>query len=180
MTSEELRLILVEIEKGAFPHKRTLFYFFGHGDSQSIQTADGYIEYSDIVSSFEKGAPDIPKLFIFECCRNGTDVKPFKMPLNTVVIYATDFNTEAYYKQGMGHFAKHFTRLAPKLNVPLSELICQVRKAVDHQTQAEKLVQVPVDASTLTETVNFLAQSQGTGKKLSIFTENKLPCIFFI
>ena len=166
MTTADLNSILDMVRQGLKPYRRVVFYFFGHGDAESIQTADGSIKFSDIISAFEKVDANIQKVIMFECCRLGTDVAEYKTPKNTVVIYATDLNNEAHSKKGIGYFAKHFTHYAPILNVPFSELIVKVRKAVISETGLDILhqEQLVVDTGTLTETLNLLAQSQGTGK----------------
>lgn len=166
MTTAELNSILNIVRQGLKSYRRVVFYYFGHGDAQSIQTADGLIRRSDIVSAFENVDANIQKIIIFECCRLGTNLQQYRTPPNTIVIDAADFNDEAHYKKGIGYFAKKFASFAPKRSIPLTELIVEVRNAVISETAFDLLdkQQILVDTGTLTETLNLLAQSQGTGR----------------
>lgn len=58
-------------------YRRLFLFFTGHGVIDHISTEDGLINISDLISTFSNSsAPNIagiPKIFMFDCCRNEID-----------------------------------------------------------------------------------------------------------
>ena len=194
MTSEDLDDLLCQIEQSTLPasYRRAIFYFFGHGNATSVRMADGaYIERCHIAKTFHSICPpdsDVTKTIIFESCRleggvtcravQETSIKPltvsdcskaggpYPVLKNTLIIDATNFDNEAHYRNGCGLFTRHFTELAPTLNVSLYELLLKVRKAVIDETPPDRVhkEQLLDFKDMLIRSVCLLAESQGTGE----------------
>ena len=200
MTSGDLDNLLGQIERRTLPasYHRAIFYFFGHGNATSVRMADGaYIERSHIAKTFHSICPpdsDVTKTIIFESCRleggvtckavQEMSIKPlpggvcsevggsYPALKNTLIIDATNFDNEAHYKNGCGLFTRHFTELAPTLNVSLYELLVEVRKAVIEETPPGRVnrEQLLDFRDMLISSVCLLAESQGTGELIKIIS----------
>ena len=74
-------------------YSRLIFFFRGHGVQDHISTEDGFINISWLISLFKSPAIiDIPKIFIFDCCRDKPlpGYKPYKTEVgNVLVLYTT-------------------------------------------------------------------------------------------
>jgi hypothetical protein len=99
--------------------------------------------------------------------------------INTLVIYATEDSSKAYYPdsdtfpemKGCGLVTYFFTRLAPTLNQPLPAVLTEVRREVDRFIKGNCCIlskirypQVLVFEDRLMENVNLLAESKGEGR----------------
>ena len=190
ITTSQLDSIISQVETLKLPpsYQRVIFYFFGHGNDESVKLADGYFPRQHIISKFQLICPpesDVFKIFIFDSCRmvSGTTCEAVQESLeqraltggeawktrgqypestNTLVINATDFDSKAYYltTNGCGLMTQFFTELAPIRNESFRDLLAAMRKEIAEQTTAQILVY----EDKLMGTVNLLAESQGIGK----------------
>ena len=192
ITTSQMDSIISQVETLKLPpsYQRVIFYFFGHGNDESVKLADGYYPRQHIISKFQLICPsesDVFKIFIFDSCRmvNGTATTceavqesneqraltggeawktrgQYPESTNTLVINATDLDSKAYYltTNGCGLMTQFFTELAPTRNESFRDLLVAVRKEIAEQTTAQILVY----EDKLMGTVNLLAESQGTGK----------------
>ena len=107
--------------------------------------------------------------------------------VNTLVIYATDFRSNAYYStsnehpemKGCGLVTHFFTTLAPTLNRSLTAVLSEVRKEVNEFIRKKALPpkrmsipapQVLVYEDRLMGNVNLLAESKGEGIYVHVYT----------
>ena len=148
VTKSHLTSLLRQVETLSLPKNicRVLFYFFGHGNEEVVEVADGSIKRSDIISSFQSICPserDVFKIFMFDCCRLRGNTRSFLVAsqdpwisrghypasTNTLVINAADVNFKAYYTvtNGCGLMTHFFTQLAPTMNDSLRELLVAIR-----------------------------------------------------
>ena len=190
ITTSQLDSIISQVETLKLPpsYQRVIFYFFGHGNDESVKLADGCFPRQHIISKFQLICPpesDVFKIFIFDSCRmvSGTTCEAvqesneqraltggeawktrgqYPESTNTLVINATDFDSKAYYlvRNGCGLMTQFFTELAPTRNESFRDLLAAVRKEIAEQTTAQILVY----EDKLMGTVNLLAESQGIGK----------------
>ena len=149
-------------------YNRVIFYFFGHGNDDALQFADGTIERQYIISKFQLISPtnaNLFKIFMFDSCRM-VDVTTceaiqessgykalagdhesweakgqYPESVNTLVINATTCNSKAYYRDrdGCGLLTKYFTELAPTRNESLRDLLAVIRQKIADETQKETL-----------------------------------------
>ena len=79
-------------------YQRIFFYFTGHGICDAICTPDGCIDHEKIVKPFQsKVLRNIPKVFIFDCCRDFDATLPTSpASVNTMIIYSTMRGGQAY------------------------------------------------------------------------------------
>ena len=194
MTTSQLDSLISQLAMLKLPekYKRVIAYFFGHGNDDSLQFADGFVEREHIISKFQLISPtnaNVFNIFIFDSCRmvNGTTCKgiqessdckalagesweakgQYPESVNTLVINATTCNNKAYYREsdGCGFLTKFFTELAPTRNESLRDLLAVIRQKIAHETQMEtlKTIQILVYEDKVMGIINLLAESQGTG-----------------
>lgn len=116
-------------------YKRLFFFFTGHGAVDHISTEDGLINIPDVISLFwRSNAPkiaDIPKIFMFDCCRtempsgssvssssHGPDSRDTSYGSNIFTLYTTLIRCASY--QGLDG-----------AGVPTAELV-KILKDKDH------------------------------------------------
>ena len=189
----QLDSLVSQIENVSLPESycRVLFYFFGHGNEESVKLADEYVERQYIISKLQVLSPpdsNIYTIFVFDSCRKVDEPTcvalqessyfkalageawkskgQYPDSSNTLVINATNFNCKAYYRvtDGCGLMTYHLTELASTRNESLSDLLVAVRKRMAKETQ--NITQILVYEDKLMGTVNLLAESQGTGNDL--------------
>ena len=194
MTTSQLDLLISQLTTLKLPesYNRIIAYFFGHGNDDSLQFADEFVERQYIISKFQLISPtneNLYKIFIFDSCRmanattcdaikESSDYKalagePWKSKgqypesVDTLVINATTYNSKAYYREsdGCGLLTKFFTELAPTRNESLRDLLAVIRQKIAHETQLEtsKTTQILVYEDKVMGIINLLAESQGTG-----------------
>ena len=98
-TSLQLMVVMKAASKACYPdsYKRIFFYFTGHGTHSSIYTPDAAVPQNEIVQYFQfDDVRDIPKVFIFDCCRDMTPTHPTFAAVNTMIIYSTISGGKAY------------------------------------------------------------------------------------
>ena len=158
VTPHQLDLIIAQVEKLELPetYRRSLFYFFGHGNEKSVKFADGYVERQYIISKFQAICPQdsdkVFKIFIFDSCRTGNYITchaqqetgelsgdkvwkqtgQYPASSNTLVINATQAHCKAFYlvENGCGLMTRFFTELAPTRNESLYDLLVAVRQEI--------------------------------------------------
>ena len=143
---------------------------------------------------------DVFKIIMFDCCRmeksltcvaveetnqktdQDTDQKAlaardscnaewqYLVSRNTLVIDATDVNSEALYlvKNGCGLFTQRFAELATTRNISLGDLLAEIRREVHNEVASQHNEQLVVVQDKLLGTVNLLEESQGTGKLIVV------------
>ena len=194
MTTSQFGSLVSQVTMLKLPesYNRVMFYFFGHGNDDSLQFADGAIERQHIISKFQLISPtneNLFKIFIFDSCRmvNVTmceaiqessgckalageaweAIGQYPESVNTLVINATTCNSKAYYRDidGCGLLTKFFTELAPTRNESLRDLLAVMRQKIAHETQMDTLntTQILVYEDRVMGIINLLAESQGTG-----------------
>lgn len=183
---------------------RFLLSFFGHGNEKEICLSDGNFKRSSIIVELQKMSRALFKIILFDSCRTESPSVKMSRPIqetqmfggmpagktqwesksyyphaecvNTLVIYATDFNCKAYYTtvDGCGLVTHFFTTLASSSNRSLPVVLENVRKEVDkiikdHEPEITSLAgnsppfQVLIYEDRLMGDVNFLAESKGNG-----------------
>ena len=185
-TSHQLNLTLDQVERLELPESycRVVFYFFGHGNENSVKFADRFVKREYIVSKFQAICPNedsnVYKIFFFDSCRTetryhealagGESEGQYPASKNTIVINATERNCNAFYlvEKGCGLMTHFFAELAPTRNESLYVLLVAVRKEI---YDFEKSIGNPQDKhqmlaynDNLMGVVNFLAESRGDGK----------------
>ena len=98
-TSLQLKAVMKAASKASYPesYKRIFFYFTGHGTDNAIYTPDADVSHNEIVQYFQcDSVRDIPKVFIFDCCRDKTPTHPTCAAVNTMIIYSTIPGGQAY------------------------------------------------------------------------------------
>ena len=178
---------------------RFFFYFFGHGNSTEICLTDGNFERSKIITEIQKIDKNLCKIVLFDSCRlasknnssQSEEEGQYPRSVNTLVIHANEYKTEAFYStsdnfpemKGCGLVTYYFTKLAAKLNQPLSAVLTEVRQEVDKFTQENtdaNYNQMLVFEDRLMQNVNLLAESKGQGNLLYIILVRVLIiCHFF-
>ena len=104
-TGRQLRAMIRAASEVEYPdsYKRIFFHFIGHGVEGAVYTEDDCILLSDIVQPFKR-IPQIPKVFIFDCCRQFSSV-PSSLSLtaeNTLIMYSTMPGCKAYAPTDLG------------------------------------------------------------------------------
>ena len=121
----QLDSLVSQIENVSLPESycRVLFYFFGHGNEESVKLADEYVERQYIISKLQVLSPpdsNIYTIFVFDSCRKVDEPTcvalqessyfkalageawkskgQYPDSSNTLVINATNFNCKAYYR----------------------------------------------------------------------------------
>ena len=174
VTDEQFRIFITTIKSLQLPSNfnRVIFFFFGHGDRASIRLADACQSRQEIITTFQLLSPptaDVFKILIFDCCRaayESQDGIEQQSSANTLVINATASNDKAYYKvnSGCGLFTEYFTKLAPKSNESIHDLLVEIRTCIVRDPSASNVFQMPVSDDKLYGSLcNLLAESQGTG-----------------
>lgn len=98
-TSLQLRAVMKAASETSYPdsYRRIFFYFIGHGTHNAIYTPDTDVAQNEIVRHFQcDSVRNIPKVFIFDCCRDVTPTHPTFAAVNTMIIYPTMFGGKAY------------------------------------------------------------------------------------
>ena len=187
ITTSQLLLLMNEVKTLTLPNRfcRIIFYFFGHGDEDSIKCADGYISRQAIITSFQSvcsSNTDIFKIFLFDCCRmvnarakgisydeSASELQRKLVAKNTLVINAADCNCKAYYDitKGCGLMTHFFTEFASTRNESLYDLLVMVRASVITHSSSD-ISQMLVYEDKLMGTCRLLAESHGSGKVCSL------------
>ena len=123
-TGLQLRAMIKAASEAKYPdsYTRIFFHFIGHGVEGAVYTKDDCVPLSDIVQPFQR-IPNIPKVFIFDCCRQFLNVPPFFSSLtakNTSIIYSTMPGCEAYAHDDIG----------PLMTKELARLFCHERNSI--------------------------------------------------
>jgi hypothetical protein len=174
---------------------RFLLSFLGHGSNDQICLADCKVGCLEIISRVQKMIPAHAKIMLFDSCRTeGYPHQPIQVSnssltkhANTLVIYATDYNCEAFYDDGCGLVTHSLTKFAPSLNESISEVLTHVRVVVDQRieslkpacTQNVPSFQIVVCENRLMETVRLLAESRGTARVCPSIS-SVMPSVFSI
>lgn len=191
--TQELRTILRSIKSTRFPesYRWILFYFFGHGNEESIRLRDGDVKRSEIIEEL-KGIhqDDLAKIVWFECCRLVTNVSQSQGTRgcedtdNFLIINATAFNHRAFYiENDCRILTKYFTEKVTQLNAPLCVVMGEVRKAIhkdcpNYEVQipgGEKKIHMPNCEDHVIGSINFLAHSTGKCKCRFVIVRMKSP-----
>ena len=194
MTTSQSDSLVSQVPMLGLPesYNRVVFYFLGHGNDDSLQFADGFVERQHIISTFQLISPtneNLFKIFIFDSCRmvdvttceaiqESSDYRAltgesweaigrYPESVNTLVINATTCNSRAYYSaiDGCGLLTNFFTELAPTRNESLRDLLAVIRQKIARKTQMDTLntTQILVYEDKVMGFINLLAESQGTG-----------------
>jgi len=135
-TGQQLRAMIKAASEAEYPdsYKRIFFHFIGHGVEGAVYTKDNCISISTIVQPFQR-IPQIPKVFIFDCCRQFSSIPP-SLSLtaeNTLIMYSTMPGCKAYAPTDLGplmtnklaHLLRHERDSVANLQSKLSsELKC--------------------------------------------------------
>ena len=144
-------------------------------DSKAVDTD---IRHAITVESSSQSQVHVPVGDLWELKRQ------YPASVNTLVINATGYNSQAYYRDGCGLVTHFFTELAPTQNESLHNLLIIMRQKIAHETQMEmvKNTQILVYEDSLMGIVNLLAESQGTGnnsKSACCITMPLIVCFTF-
>ena len=104
-TGQQLRAVIRAASEAEYPdsYKRIFFHFIGHGVEGAVYTKDDCISINTIVQPFQR-IPQIPKVFIFDCCRQFSSVPP-SLSLtaeNILIMYSTMPGCKAYAPSDSG------------------------------------------------------------------------------
>lgn len=114
-------------------YQRIFFYFTGHGISNAMCTPDGIIPHDKIVKPFEsEHLRDIPKVFIFDCCRDfNEDLPTSPASVNTMIIYSTMCGGQAYAPHNeSGIMTRELAELFLTERKPITEIVADLSKKV--------------------------------------------------
>ena len=102
-TGRQLRAMIRAASEAEYPdsYTRIFFHFIGHGVEGAVYTKDDYVPLSDIVQPFHR-IPHIPKVFIFDCCRQFANSLSSFTTKNTFIIYPTNPGRDAYASAVVG------------------------------------------------------------------------------
>ena len=132
-TGQQLRAMIKAASEAKYPdsYERIFFHFIGHGVEGAVYTSDDCISLSEIVQPFQR-IPKIPKVFIFDCCRQFPSVPPFNSSLtaeNTLIIYSTMPGREAYAHADLGPLmTKELARLFRHERDSIANLVIKLSK----------------------------------------------------
>lgn len=152
-------------------YKRFVFFYTGHGFSDHISLVDGDLSIQDIISNFWKSEvpdlSDIPKIFIFDCCRtdhpDGSLVRRSTTSFDAVasyniyVLYTTLPQSQSYACDGA---SIPTTSLVAILRDPNHDFLklhvalrAKIREACDNPDLRDDMN--PVCQSAVYEPINF-------------------------
>lgn len=123
-TGRKLKAVIRAASEVEYPdsYKRIFFHFIGHGVEGAVYTEDDCISINTIVQLFQH-IPQIPKVFLLDCCRQFPQVPPFDSSLtaqNTLIIYSTMPGCNAYAPNDEG----------PLMTKKLAELFCTEKSSI--------------------------------------------------
>ena len=157
-TGRQLKAIIRAASEVKYPvsYKRIFFHFIGHGVEGAVYTKDDCVLLSDIVQPFKR-IPQIPKVFILDCCRQFPQVPPFDSSLtaqNTLIIYSTMPGCNAYAPTDEG----------PLMTKKLAELFCTEKSSitdiVTKSLDALKFQLCPITMLQLNQPISLLEEKE--------------------
>jgi len=133
-TSLQLRAVMKAASKTCYPesYKRIFFFFTGHGTHSSLYTPDAAVPQNEIVQYFQcDSVRDIPKVFIFDCCRDMTPTHPTCAAVNTMIIYSTISGGQAYapYDES-GVMTTKLAELLLTQRKPITDIVAELSQEV--------------------------------------------------
>jgi len=136
-TSLQLMVVMKAASKACYPdsYKRTFFYFTGHGTHSSIYTPDAAVPQNEIVQYFQfDDVRDIPKVFIFDCCRDMTPTHPTFAAVNTMIIYSTISGGKAYapYDES-GFMTTKLAKLLLTQKKSITDIVAELSQEIQDQ-----------------------------------------------
>ena len=156
-TGQQLRAMIRAASEAKYPdsYKRIFLHFIGHGIEGTVYTPDDCISLSEIVQPFQC-IPKIPKVFIFDCCRQFPSVPPFNSSLtaeNTLIIYSTMPGCEAYARDDLGPLmTKELARLFRHERNSIANLVTKLSVELkDHNQLCPLVMQLNQPISLLEE-----------------------------
>ena len=179
ITQWELKSFLNGVKNIKFPdsYRWIFFYYFGHGNKESIHLSDGDVKRIEIIEGLKNiHRRELTKIVWFECCRLvDCDQSPTLSVCedldNFLIINATSFNREAFYishdseqnRKSCGILTKYFTERVTKLNAPICAVMGEVNEAISKKYKRDE-VHIPECEDHIIGVINFLADSTGSCK----------------
>ena len=166
-TGRQLKAMIKAASEAEYPdsYKRIFFHFIGHGVEGAVYTKDDCILLSDIVQPFKR-IPQIPKVFILDCCRQFPQVPPFDSSLtaqNTLIIYSTMPGCIAYAPSDEG----------PLMTKKLAELFCTEKSSItDIVTKSLdelKFQLCPITMLQLNQSFSLLEEKESTSMVSNVY-----------
>ena len=172
-TGLQLRAMIKAASEAKYPdsYKRIFFHFIGHGIEGGVYTSDKHISLSEIVHPFKR-IPQIPKVFILDCCRQFPSVPPFDSSLtaeNTLIIYSTMPGCEAYAP----------THAGPLMTEKLAELFCTEKSSITDiairlPDELNRFQLCPITMLQLNQPISLLKEQEDKSMfRLSVSNFNK-------
>ena len=120
-TGRQLKAMIKAASEAEYPdsYKRIFFHFIGHGVEGAVYTKDDYVLLRDIVQPFQH-IRQIPKVFIFDCCRQFSNFLSSFTAENTLIIYSTMPGRDAYAPADVG----------PLMTEKLAFLFCSEKTSI--------------------------------------------------
>ena len=133
-SSLQLKAVMKAASEASYPesYKRIFFYFTGHGTHTAIYTPDAAVTQNEIVQRFQsRSVYNIPKVFIFDCCRDMTPTYPTCPAFNTMIIYSTMSGGQAYapYDES-GVMTTKLAELLLTQKKPITEIVAELSQEV--------------------------------------------------
>ena len=162
-------------------YKRIAFVFAGHGDEGVIYTHTGPVElgrdvYGPLQPRNARLLGNMPKLFFIDACRGSEDDEGVRIVSrgndyrmssfgNNLMAYSTLQSMKCFEREGGGGLWTQ--RVATQLCTDersILEVLTEVNRILEKDTDMYDYVQQPTLHSTLHETVNLLKEAQEIGK----------------
>lgn len=179
ITQWELKSFLNGVKSITFPdsYRWIFFYYFGHGNKESIHLSDRDMKRIKIIEGLKSiHRRELTKIVWFECCRLvDCDQSPTLTVCedldNFLIINATSFNRQAFYidhdskqnQKSCGILTKYFTETVTKLNAPICAVMGKVNEAIFKKYKRDE-VHISECEDHIIGVINFLADSTGSCK----------------
>ena len=166
ITQQELKSFLKDFARTTFPasYRWILFYYFGHGNEESIHLSNGDMKRVEIIISLKSmRQKELTKIVWFECCRlANSDHSPSSRVSEDICRAPAKQN-----QKSCGILTKYFTEIVTKLNAPLCVVMGKVNEAI-YKTYKKEEIHIPTCEDHVIGVIYLLADSTGSCKCKSL------------